>query len=181
MTNDDSDANEPTASSETDDGPERADILETLARHRGFLRQTMRDLSDDQAASHPTTSELCLGGLLKHQALVETNWARFIVHGPRERTPEGYEAHAASFRMDPGETLAELLEQYEEAARQTDELVASLPSLDDSQPLPSAPWFEPGARWTARRVLLHLIAETSQHAGHADILRESIDGAKTMG
>ena len=37
------------------------------------------------------------------------------------------------------------------------------------------------ASWTARRVLLHVIAETSQHAGHADIIRESIDGQKTMG
>ena len=50
-----------------------------------------------------------------------------------------------------------------------------------SQPLPEAPWYEPGASWSARRVLLHLIAETSQHAGHADIIREAIDGAKTMG
>ena len=44
-----------------------------------------------------------------------------------------------------------------------------------------APWFEPGARWSARRVLLHVIAETAQHAGHADIIRESLDGAKSMG
>ena len=56
-----------------------------------------------------------------------------------------------------------------------------LPDLDATQPLPQAPWFEPGARWSARRVLLHIIAETAQHAGHADILRESLDGAKTMG
>ena len=53
--------------------------------------------------------------------------------------------------------------------------------LDAAQPLPEAPWFEPGARWSARRVLLHVIAETAQHAGHADIMRESLDGAKTMG
>jgi hypothetical protein len=66
-------------------------------------------------------------------------------------------------------------------ARGTDDLVASLPSLDATQPLPEAPWFEPGARWSARRVLLHIIAETAQHAGHADIIRESLDGAKTMG
>jgi hypothetical protein len=56
-----------------------------------------------------------------------------------------------------------------------------LPSLDDSHPLPEAPWFEPGARWSARRVILHILAETAQHAGHADIIRESLDGAKTMG
>ena len=57
----------------------------------------------------------------------------------------------------------------------------SLPSLDASQPLPEAPWFERGARWSARRVLVHLVAETAQHAGHADIIREAIDGAKSMG
>ena len=90
-------------------------------------------------------------------------------------------AHAAGFRMLEGETLASLLENYDEVARRTDDLVASLPSLDASQPLPAAPWFEPGACWSARRVLLHIIAETAQHAGHADIIRESLDGAKTMG
>jgi hypothetical protein len=44
-----------------------------------------------------------------------------------------------------------------------------------------APWFTPGEQWTARRVLLHIIAETAQHAGHADIIREALDGAKSMG
>jgi Protein of unknown function (DUF664) len=59
--------------------------------------------------------------------------------------------------------------------------VMSLPDLDASQPLPAAPWFEPGATWSARRVVLHIIAEIAQHAGHADIIRESLDGAKSMG
>jgi len=86
-----------------------------------------------------------------------------------------------AFRMEEGDTLARLLEAYEEVARRTDDLVAALPDLDADQPLPQAPWFEPGARWSARRVLLHVIAETAQHAGHADIIRESLDGAKTMG
>jgi hypothetical protein len=92
-----------------------------------------------------------------------------------------YKAHAESFVMKEDESLDGLLADYEKVAIRTDELVESLPSLDDSHPLPDRPWFEPGARWSARRVLLHVIAETSQHAGHADIIRESIDGAKTMG
>ncbi len=71
--------------------------------------------------------------------------------------------------------------RYDEVAAETDELVRTLPDLDAAQPLPEAPWFERGASWSARRVLLHIIAETAQHAGHADILREAIDGAKTMG
>ena len=88
---------------------------------------------------------------------------------------------ADAFRMVNGETLAGLLERYDQVAAGTEELVRTLPDLDAAQPLPDAPWFEPGASWSARRVLLHIIAETAQHAGHADILREAIDGAKSMG
>ncbi len=83
--------------------------------------------------------------------------------------------------MTSDETLRTLLERYDETARSTNELVMTLPSLDLSHPLPEAPWFKAGASWSARRVLLHIIAETAQHAGHADIIREAIDGAKTMG
>jgi hypothetical protein len=66
-------------------------------------------------------------------------------------------------------------------ARRTDEIVATLPDLGLSHPLPEAPWFEKGASWSVRRVLLHVIAETAQHAGHADVIRETLDGSRTMG
>jgi len=66
-------------------------------------------------------------------------------------------------------------------AQRTNELVANFADLGVSHPLPEAPWFPPGERWSARRVIVHIIAETAQHAGHADILRETIDGAKSMG
>jgi hypothetical protein len=162
---------------------ERADFLVSLDRHRGFLRQTARGLTDEQAAKRSTVSELCVGGLIKHVALVERRWAKFIVEGPSAMSFEGGDpdAYMNTFRMLDGETLVGLLDRYEQVAGQTDELVRTLPDLDAAQPLPSAPWFEPGASWSARRVLLHIIAETSQHAGHADIIREAIDGAKTMG
>ena len=163
---------------------ERADFLETLSTHRSFLRRTVRDLTDAEARERTTVSELCLGGVIKHVTRAEKRWADFIVRGPvaiGSGDEAAMAAHAAGFRMLEGETLASLLENYEEVARRTDDLVASLPSLDATQPLPEAPWFKPGARWSARRVLLHIIAETAQHAGHADIIRESLDGAKTMG
>ena len=161
---------------------ERADLLETLARHRALLRGTVRGLTNEQAAQRTTVSELCLGGLVKHVSATERGWANFIVGGAAAmRDAAGGEDWAAGFRMLDGETLAGLMDGYEEVARRTDELVATLPDLDSSHPLPEAPWFEPGARWSARRVLLHVIAETAQHAGHADIIRESIDGAKSMG
>ena len=159
---------------------ERADLLETLAKHRGFLRYTLRDLTDEQAAKRSTVSELCLGGLIKHVAATEKSWLDFVQDGPADQSGAA-EGWADNFRMLDGETLAGVLAEYERVARRTDEIVASLPDLDVSQPLPEAPWFEPGARWSARRVLLHVIAETAQHAGHADIIRESLDGSKTMG
>lgn len=131
------------------DAQEKADLLGTLATHRSFLRQTVKGLSDEQARQRTTVSVLCLGGLVKHVTVVERNWANFIVQGPSalgQGDQASMEAHAAGFQMLAGETLAGLLEAYAEAARGTDELVASLPSLDVSLPLPPAPWFEPGAR-----------------------------------
>lgn len=163
---------------------ERADLLETLGKHRWLLRHTVDGLTDEQAALTPTASELCLGGLIKHVALVESHWVDFIVQGALAMGAGGdtdYTEHANSFHMLPGDTLAGVLERYEDVARRTDELVASLPDLDVSHPLPAAPWFEPGAAWSSRRVLVHIVAETAQHAGHADILRETIDGQKSMG
>ncbi|MEU6019898.1 DinB family protein [Micromonospora sp. NPDC047134] len=164
---------------------ERADLLETLQLHRFFLRNTTRDLTDEQIGLRSTVSELCLGGLIKHVAGTERNWVNFIQAGPTALPdagdPASLEQYAKMFQMSPGETLAGVLATYDEAAKQTDDLIRTLPDLDFSQPLPDAPWFTPGARWSARRVLLHLIAETAQHAGHADIIREAIDGAKSMG
>jgi uncharacterized damage-inducible protein DinB len=166
---------------------ERADLLEALAKQRHFLCFTTRDLTDEQAGERTTVSELCLGGLIKHVNAVEQHWATFILEGPSPAqdfaamTEADWARRADEFRMLPGETLAGVLADYAETARRTDELVASLPDLSDAHPLPKAPWFEPGAQWSARRVLLHIIAETAQHAGHADIIRESLDGAKSMG
>jgi hypothetical protein len=96
-------------------------------------------------------------------------------------TGADFARRADGFRLLPGETLAGVLAQYAEVAARTDELVRTLPGLNVSHPLPEAPWFPPGARWTARRVLIHIVAETAQHAGHADIIREALDGARSMG
>ena len=161
---------------------ERADLLETLARHRALLRGTVRGLTNEQAAQRTTVSELCLGGLIKHVSATERGWANFIVGGAAAmRDAAGGEDWAAGFRMLDGETLAGLLQEYEQVAARTDELVATLPDLDAAHPLPEAPWFESGARWSARRALLHIVAETAQHSGHADVIREALDGAKSMG
>lgn len=166
---------------------ERADLLEALGKQRHFLRFTTRDLTDEQAGQRTTASELTLGGLIKHVTLVERNWANFIVQGPSAMgdfsamTPADYAAWNEQFRLLPGETLDGVLASYAEVAQATDDLLRGLPDLNATQPLPSAPWFPAGARWSARRVFTHILAETAQHSGHADIIRESLDGAKSMG
>lgn len=169
---------------ERDSSDERQAFIEALDKQRRLLVRTVRRLSEEQLRLRPTASSLCLGGVIAHVAMMEQSWARFIVEGPS--AIGGAEAgdpgrHDASFALRAGETKATLLDSYAEVARSTDQLVLSLPSLSVSQPLPVAPWFEQGASWSARRVLLHVIAETAQHAGHADIIRETIDGAKTLG
>jgi uncharacterized damage-inducible protein DinB len=158
---------------------ELTDLLSTLAKHRGFLRFTVRGLGDEQARQTPTASALSLGGLIKHVRSVEEGWMRFAVGGA-ELMESVQEDWVNGFRLLATETLADVLAAYEETAAKTERLLADL-DLNTAHPLPVAPWFEPGVTWTVRRVVLHLIAETSQHAGHADILRESIDGQKTMG
>jgi uncharacterized damage-inducible protein DinB len=164
---------------------ERADILETLATHRYFLRHTVQGLTEEQARLRTTASELTLGGLVKHVAHTEASWADFILEGPSSMAgpddPEQMARWAEEFRMGPDDTLARVLAHYDEVAARTDDLVRTLPDLDAAQPLPEAPWFQPGAVRSARRVFLHIVAETAQHAGHADIIRESLDGQKTMG
>ncbi|MCV2489042.1 DinB family protein [Geodermatophilus sp. YIM 151500] len=161
---------------------ERADLVESLRRHRAFLRFTVRDLTAEQAQRRPTASSLDLAGLIKHVAAQEAGWVRFAEGGAEAMNRNwGPDVVSRHWHLAPGETLAGVLSDYEAVARHTDEVVATLPDLDAEHALPEAPWFEPGARWSARRVFLHIIAETAQHAGHADILRESIDGQKTMG
>lgn len=181
----------------TDSSIERADLLESLNRHRDLLRVTVRELTEEQARSRPTPSTLTLGGLIKHVADTEAQWVDFMMGGAEtmdsaesgsdedwsgadgewDEAPDWVDTR---FIVAPGTTLTDLLRHYDEVARRTDALVMTL-DLDAAHPLPAAPWFEPGARWSTRRVLLHIIAETAQHAGHADIIRESIDGAKSMG
>ncbi|QFU90236.1 DinB family protein [Amycolatopsis sp. YIM 10] len=177
---------------------ERTELLAELATARAALISTTRGLTDEQAGEQPTASALCLGGLIKHVASVEDNAVRFAVEGRpamRYDLPDGVTwaefmagtareypqwaiDHWNEFRMQPGDTLAGVIARYEEVAARTEEVIAGVTDLSVAHPLPEAPWNEPGATRSVRRMLMHLIAETAQHAGHADILRETIDGQK---
>jgi hypothetical protein len=184
MTGSDRDDGGMTNHGATDMDPERADLLEALAERRAFLVQTLDGVGDADAGRATTVSELCLGGLVKHVTQTEAIWADFIRRGaaafPSWDDPRTFEERAANFVMGSGDTVASVLAAYAEVARTTDELVAGLESLDLGHATPDAPW-APSVVWSARRVLVHLIGETAQHSGHADIIREALDGAKTMG
>jgi hypothetical protein len=176
---------------------ESTDLLAALAAARSALVRTADGLTDEQAAAHPTVSSLCIGGVIKHVAAMEEQWLRFAVEGPSAMShelpdgvtwadiaagtaeyPQWMIDHQNGFRMLPGETLADILARYEKIAARTAEIV-TMSDLSSSHPLPAAPWLEPGASYSVRRVVVHVTAETAHHAGHADILRESLDGRKT--
>ncbi|MFJ9040910.1 DinB family protein [Streptomyces sp. NPDC102406] len=156
-------------------GDERGALLAFIAEQRGGVRRALLGLSDEQASSRPSASELSLAGLLKHVAEVEQGWiARAQQIAPdTERTADTW---GDSFRLVGDETVEQTLDHYDDVARRTEEFFHAVPSLDDTFPLPDQPWFHGCPAVSVRWLGLHLIRETARHAGHADIIRESLDG-----
>jgi len=150
---------------------EKRQILAILESARQSLAQTLPDVSDEQARATPTAGALCLGGILKHVTYGETIWIDFVLDGEKV---DHLDRYAASFRMAPHETVTSLLDDYAATAKRTEEVVAALPELDTAHRLAEAPWYPPDTAWSAREVLLHILEETAQHAGHADIIKESL-------
>ncbi|MEU0028898.1 DinB family protein [Streptomyces sp. NPDC006335] len=156
-------------------GDERGALLAFLEEQRGGIRRAVLGLTDEQATAKPSASELSLGGLLKHVAEVEQSWiAR--AKGERPAVERDQSNWHECFALVGGETVESQLAYWEKVAAETEAFARSVPSLDDTFPLPDQPWFPPGGRVSVRWVLLHLIRETARHAGHADIIRESLDG-----
>lgn len=156
---------------------ERDEVVRMLRELRHNLLITVRGLGDEQAAQRTTVSELTLGGILSHLTQGERAWTHIMLGRPG--TPDRF-WDLSQYQMPEGETLNGLMAHYMEAAGATDEAVESVTDLDGEVPLPEAPWATGVVeRWSRRRILLHLMRETAQHAGHADIIRESMDGAST--
>ncbi|MFC5145065.1 DinB family protein [Streptomyces aureoversilis] len=154
---------------------ERATLLAFVEAQRGGLRRAVLGLTDEQAALKPSASELSLGGLLKHVTQAERNWL-LLAQGRADETGHDESAWADGFRLLEGETVAGVLARWEQVAAETEEFIRSVPSLEDTFPLPPAPWFPADARVSMRWLLLHLVEEMGRHAGHADVIRESLDG-----
>jgi uncharacterized damage-inducible protein DinB len=158
---------------------ERTGLLAYLAQQRDALRFAAYGLTDEQARATPTASALSVGGLIKHVAATERGWMDDVLQRNRGSDAQAETDYHDNFRLLPGETLAGVLARYDEVTRETEAIIAGIPDLGQPVPVPQGvPWFPDDVEaWSVRWVLLHLIEETARHAGHADIVRESIDGA----
>jgi len=154
---------------------EREGLLAYLAQMRYVLRLTAYGLTPQQLRMAPTASPLTVGGLIKHCASTEESWIDTVRREPRE---VDYQAYADNFALRDDETIDDVFARYDRIAARTEKTIAEIADLGQDVPVDhSVPWNPKDLdNWSVRWVLLHLIQETARHAGHADIIREAIDG-----
>ncbi|BDT92919.1 hypothetical protein IFM12275_28950 [Nocardia sputorum] len=157
---------------------EREDLIAMLADQRELFRITLRGIDDEQARRRTTVSELTLGGLLHHLVSCERHWTTVIV-----RRDENAELDVSKFGgeyvMAAEETVAGLLATWDEVAAATAELIRTVDGLDVSIPTPTSPWVPERIWQSVRYTVLHILREIAHHSGHADIIREALDGANS--
>jgi uncharacterized damage-inducible protein DinB len=157
---------------------ERTQLTQFLDYHRATLLMKVDGLDQAQMGATTAASDLTLAGLLKHLSLVEDDWFRVVLHGEEPSSPwDGIDWDADpnwEFRTAVDDAPADLIALYEETCERSRRAVAAIGSLDDLAARPSR---RNGQRFNLRWILLHMIEETARHNGHADLLREAIDGA----
>ncbi|MER6653096.1 DinB family protein [Streptomyces sp. NPDC000971] len=161
-------------------GDEKGALLAFVEAQRGAVRRSVLGLTEEQAATRPCVGELSLSGLLKHVAEGELNWLRMAQRRPNDKERDA-ETWADGFRLVDGETIPQILEFWAKVAAETEAFIRhDVSSMDETFPLPPAPWFPESGRCSMRWLLIHLVEETGRHAGHADILRETLDGRTAL-
>lgn len=163
---------------------ERSALREYLSFHQSAFFAVAYGLTDEQARSQPSVSQLSIGGLVKHVTAMQRTWMARVAAAPdaptRDTRPfdEIAKDFAEQHVMRPDETLAGLLSAFEAESALSLHL-ADTADLDAAVPVPTdVPWFPANLKaWSVRWVILHVINELARHSGHADIIRESIDGA----
>jgi hypothetical protein len=155
---------------------ERDALAGFLDRQRDALIRKVRGVSDADARRAPTASSLTLLGLIKHSAMWEGRWFQGVVAG--RPLPDGWPAQESpipdeDFLVDDGDTVEQWVARYEQAAEMSRQIVAAM-ELDDSCARADI------IDCNVRCVLLHMIEETARHAGHADLIRETLDGSRGM-
>lgn len=149
-----------------------------LDQQLSAIRAASYGLTEEEARRTPCRSALSVGGILKHAAYGLRGAATVIREGGRsEIPPEAFAAHAASFALTDAETMAEMLTEFDEARAAAIAVIADAdPDADFANP--PQPWFGVFAPQPTklRYYLVHQIEEMARHAGHADIIREELDG-----
>lgn len=156
-------------------GAEKDVLAGYMDHYRHTMLKIIDGVSDDDLRRPLTPTGLTLLGLVKHLALVERWWFGEHVAGDPQFFPWDPRDPNADFRVEPHETTQEIIDLYEQACERSRQIVASA-SLDDEIKKADAKH-----RYNVRWVLMNMIVETARHCGHADILRESIDGATGTG
>lgn len=162
-----------------DSGGERHDLLAMVGGQRRNFLYTVEGITDEQARARTTVSDLTLGGITKHLAGLQRTWLA-VIDGSAPAEVGWSDLDPDHYRMTAAESLAGLLDSFHEQAAAFDRTVREEPDLDRRVTLPRYPWSptEPVV-WTTRRVLLHVFREIAHHSGHADIIREALDGSNT--
>lgn len=159
---------------------ERDNIEGFLSQQQDAFRAVIHGLTDEQAALTPTPSSMSVGVLVKHAAFTQTGWLEQALAAPDPAPPRGAEAYAAyqeNWTWTETDTVASVVAYLDEVSAQVLDAVRRL-DLDTPVPVPEAPWFPKDVEhWSVRWVWLHLVEELARHAGHADIIREAVDGA----
>ncbi len=160
------------------DPPEAAPESEMLAAfldyHRATLLWKVDGLSEADLRRPLTPSGMTLLGLIKHLAYVERWWFQAVFAGEDVDFPWSDADPDADWRVGPDEGVATILDLYRAQAARTREIVAAATLDDDARRPRTRP---PGGIQTLRWIVLHMIEETARHNGHADLMREAIDGA----
>jgi uncharacterized damage-inducible protein DinB len=163
---------------------ERSALRGFLAYQQSAYFAVCSGLTDEQARATPTVSALSVGGLVKHATGLQRTWMARVAAAPGAPPldPRPFEEIAKEFAdqhvMRPDETLAGLLEAFKAQNAESLRLVQTA-DLNAEVPVPQdIPWFPKDLEaWSVRWVILHVLNELARHAGHADIIRETIDGA----
>jgi uncharacterized damage-inducible protein DinB len=154
-------------------------LLAFLEQQRRAVRNSCFGLSEEQSRRQPTPSSLSLGGLVKHLTYGERTWIdRVEGRGPEQDGDPGsaMAEYFGTFQLSDDETLGGTLSEYAAVAAETDRIVGNIHDLARRVEITPEPWLPDPEGCTVRWVVLHLVEETARHAGHADILREALDG-----
>ncbi|HEY3530039.1 MAG TPA: DUF664 domain-containing protein [Nocardioides sp.] len=157
---------------------ERDAIAAFLSQAQDSFRAILHGLTPRQAALAPSASTLSVGGLVKHVTSVQHTWLASAEAAPElPDASGGVVDHLEGFIFRETDSLEDLLAAYDEVSASVIDAVRRL-DLDTPVPVPDAPWFPKDVEaWSVRWVWWHLMEELSRHAGHGDIVRETIDGA----